>query len=82
VIPRDEIMNLLASELRAMDVKLPDILHDELSFRHDLGLDSLALAEFVARMEIVFHVQISDQEWKELATLGLALDYVEKRLGK
>jgi acyl carrier protein len=83
IVPlRPEIMDLLSAELREMGVNLPDNLHDGLSFRQDLGLDSLAIAEFVARMELVFHVEISDLEWKELATIGLALDYVEKRLGK
>ena len=73
-------MHLLTAELRAMEV-IPDVLHDELSFREDLGLDSLAIVELVARMELVFRVEISDQEWKELVTLGLVANYLEMRLG-
>lgn len=82
MLVRSEIMNLLASELNAMSVSLPEVLYDELSFRQDLGLDSLALVEFVARLELAFRVEISDQEWKELATLGLVADYIDHRLSQ
>jgi acyl carrier protein len=81
-LSRTEILDLLGVELRLMGVALPETLHEGLSFRGDLGLDSLAIVEFVARMELAFRVEVADQEWRALETLGLVTYYIEKRLGK
>jgi acyl carrier protein len=77
---RSEIMDLIVVELSAMRASLPTVVSEDLSFRQDLGLDSLAIVEFVARMELRFRVEIPDPEWKELVTLGLVASYIEGRL--
>lgn len=79
-LTRTQISALLLDELRDMDVKIPDAIGDDTAFKDDLGIDSLGIAEFVARMEQTFHVDISDEDWPTLRTLGLAADYVESRL--
>lgn len=81
-LTRTEITALLLDELRDMDVIIPDSISDETRFKDDLGIDSLGIAEFVARMEQAFRVEISDEDWPTLQTLGLAADYVESRLGQ
>ena len=82
MLSRSEIMDRVTAELRAMGVKLPEDIKDELSFRHDLDLDSLSVVEFVARMELAFRIEVPGQEWKDLTTLGLVADYIEARLDK
>jgi len=77
---RLEIIKLMSTELRAMGISLPEVLNDDISFRQDLGLDSLVIIEFVARMELVSRVEVRDQDWKGLTTLGLVADYIEERL--
>ncbi len=77
---RSQILDVFAGELRKMQAPLPEVVHEGLAFHDDLGLDSLSVVEFVARVEGIFRVEISDDELNELTTIGLAVDYVEKRL--
>lgn len=81
-LTRPQITALLLDELRDMDVTIPDSINDDTAFKDDLGIDSLGIAEFVARMEQTFRVEISDDDWHTLYTLGRAADYIESRLGQ
>lgn len=45
-----------------------------------LGLDSLGLVEMMMDLEDEFEIEIPDQEAETLITVGLALDYLEKKL--
>ena len=77
---RKEIVDLLLEELAHKDVQLPQQSAETVSFRHELGMDSLDLAEYIARMEQRFQVAIADDEWQQLETLALAADYIEERV--
>ncbi len=76
---RAEIIEILLRELKEMKPELPDIITEETSFQDNCGMDSLALSEYIARMEYAFKVEVPDSEWKSLSTLGLVADYVEKQ---
>ncbi|MGH2543376.1 MAG: acyl carrier protein [Ardenticatenaceae bacterium] len=73
-------MTILRRELREMGLALPDEIGEQLAFRDDLGMDSLKVIEYIARLEQAFRVQVGDDEWRQLYTLGLVVDYVEERL--
>ena len=75
---RQDIMTLMVNELRDMDVRLPAEMRENLAFRTDLSMDSLAVAEFVARMEQLFRVQIADDAWRTLDCVGRVADYLER----
>ena len=75
-VTREEIIEKLLVELEDMEVELPDSPTDELDFVEDCEMDSLDLAEFIARIEQVFRIEIDDEEWKSLNTLGLAVDRI------
>jgi acyl carrier protein len=77
---RSEILDILRAQLRQVKQSLPVELGLDARFRAELGLDSLELIEYVARMEQVFRVQIPDDDWQALSTLALAADYVEGQL--
>ena len=42
----------------------------------DLGLDSLDVVEFVARVEEVYRVSVPDEDWQQLSTLDRIAEYV------
>jgi acyl carrier protein len=46
----------------------------------DLGIDSLDYAEIVMDFEQTFDIRIPDDDAEKLATIGAAVDYIEKKL--
>ena len=73
-------MAIVRREIAATRPDAPADLPEETSFRDDLGFDSLELAEYVARMEQAFRVEVPDQDWQALSTLSRVADYVLERL--
>jgi acyl carrier protein len=73
---RDKVL----AELRALLLTVRPALHAEVpegaSFTVDLGLDSLDVVEFVARVERYYRAQVPDETWTQLTTLGRVADYV------
>ncbi|MDQ0427803.1 acyl carrier protein [Planomicrobium stackebrandtii] len=55
------------------DVKL------EASFTGDLGADSLDVVELVMELEDEFDMEISDEDAENMATVGDAVTYIEKK---
>jgi acyl carrier protein len=70
-----EMLGLLREELRAVNGALaPDLAADK-ELVSELGIDSLDVVEFVARLEYRFRFVVPDDEWQELATLDAIADY-------
>ena len=59
----------------------PSALHPEDSLRDDLGLDSLQTIELVYQVESVFDLQIPDEDFGRLRTIGDVLTYLLERTG-
>ncbi len=53
---------------------------NELSFKDDLGADSLDLAELVMGFEDEFDISIPDEDSEQLTTVQKAIDYVTSKL--
>lgn len=59
----------------------PEILHPEDSLRDDLGLDSLQTIELVYQVESAFDIQIPDEDFGRLQTIGDVVTYLGERIG-
>jgi acyl carrier protein len=59
----------------------PATLHPEDSLRDDLGLDSLQTIELVYQVESVFDIQIPDEDFGRLGTIGDVVTYLVERAG-
>ncbi len=81
-LTREEIMQILLQEIHSVGVSLPENVSEKSSFQEDLKMDSLALIEYISRIEQAFQVEISDDEWQTLSTLELVLNYVEEYYSK
>jgi len=54
----------------------------ETSFAEDLKADSLDAIEVVMEFEEKFGLSIPDGDAQKIATVGNAIDYIEKNIGK
>jgi acyl carrier protein len=59
----------------------PAALHPEDSLRDDLGLDSLQTIELVYQVESAFDIQIPDEDFGRLRTIGDVVTYLGERMG-
>lgn len=57
----------------------PASLHPDDSLRDDLGLDSLMTIELLYELESAFDLQIPDEDFMGLVTIGDVVAYIEKR---
>ena len=54
----------------------------EASFIEDLGADSLDTVELVMALEEKFGMEIPDDEAEKLTKVGVAVEYIEKKLAE
>lgn len=64
------------------DQELPATLSDDAQFMQELGLDSLAITEFVFFFEDVFNLKISNEELAKLSTLRELKTFLLSKLTK
>ena len=57
----------------------PSSFQPEDSLRDDLGLDSLMTIELLYEIESVFDLQIPDEDFGGLVTIGNVIGYIEKK---
>ena len=60
----------------------PEEVTDESSFVEDLGADSLDTVELIMEFEDEFGIEISDEDAEKISTVGEAIVYLEKLVGK
>lgn len=54
-----------------------DKVTTELTFKDDLGADSLDIVELVMELEDVFGTEISDEDAEQITTVGDAVKYID-----
>lgn len=54
----------------------------EASFTNDLGADSLDTVELIMEFEKEFNISIPDEQAETIGTVGQAIEYLEKTVGK
>lgn len=75
-LTRDAIIELARAELAVAAPDVPADVAVDAHLRQDLGVDSLSLLEFVARLEFHYGLAVPDEDWPQLATLDAVADYV------
>ncbi len=76
---REEIIDIL-SEI-APDEDLSD-LKDEVSFREQLELDSMDFLDIVMELRKRHRVQIPEDEYQQLASMGSTVRYLEPKMAE
>lgn len=57
-----------------------DKVTPELTFKEDLGADSLDIVELVMELEDEFGTEISDEDAEQIVTVGDAAKYIESHV--
>lgn len=70
----DRVQGIVAQQL-GVDTKQ---VTKEANFADDLGADSLDTVELVMAIEEEFSIEIPDEDAEKIATLGEAIDFIEK----
>ncbi len=70
----EELKSVIVDQL---DVD-PSEVKPEASFTDDLNADSLDLVELIMALEEKFHVKISDDDARNIKTVGAALEYIDE----
>lgn len=74
------MLDVLRFELREVNEEIPRDLPDDKKLIAELGIDSLDVVEFVARLEYRFRFVVPDDEWQQLATLDAITAYALNHL--
>ena len=59
-----------------------DSITRQTRFIEDIGADSLDIVELVMELEEEFEITIPDEQAEKIKTVGEAIDYIERELGK
>lgn len=72
---KNSIINTILTHFRDVKPKLKIDSNDS-NFKEELGVDSLDMAEFVARIEQEYRIEIPDTDWSQIATVNLMAEYI------
>ena len=57
-----------------------NFLRTETRYIKDLGFDSIDILDFVAKLELEFHINIKDEDIKRFDTVGSTLRYLKGQI--
>ncbi len=77
---RSEVLDIVRAELAVAAPDVPPDADPNAHFGHDLEVDSLAVLEFVARLEYRFGIAVPDEAWPGLTSIGAVVDHLEQHL--
>jgi acyl carrier protein len=76
-------METIEKKLREIMQDMKPALNQDFSidddFKDDVGLDSLDLTEYVARIENAFLIEVDDKDWKQLVNLKACIEYIQTK---
>jgi len=79
VVDRAQVLTVLGEQAEELLDLRADQIREELSFKDDLDVDSLALVELTMAVEDAFGIELPEDEVKDLRTIGAFVDVI---LGK
>ncbi len=77
---RPEVMQLLRDKAEALLGLAPDDVQEDRTFVGDLGVESLALIEYVMDIEDALGIELPEEQVTDAPTVGAFLDLVMSQL--
>lgn len=79
---RDEIFGRIVAMIKEQ-MHVTDLeVTEETRLQDELGVDSIALMEFIINLEDEFQLDIPDEDVDDMTSMGEMLDYLDTRLHK
>ena len=72
----DRISNLIKEQLHNEKIEVTV----KTNIQEELGIDSIALMEFIITLEDEFNLNIPDEDVEDIQTMGELVDYLSRRL--
>lgn len=72
----DRISNLIKEQLHNEKIEVMM----KTNIQEDLGIDSIALMEFIITLEDEFNLNIPDEDVEDIQTMGELVNYLSRRL--
>ena len=72
----DRISNLIKEQLHNEKIEVTV----KTNIQEDLGIESIALMEFIITLEDEFNLNIPDEDVEDIQTMGELVDYLSRRL--
>lgn len=79
---KEEIFDRIATLIKEQLGKVDLVVTPETSLKDDLGVDSIALTEFIITLEDDFNLEIPDEDVEDMTSMRDMLDYLALRLAK
>jgi acyl carrier protein len=76
---REEILNTMRTQLAERGIEADKVQYDA-NLAQDLGLDSLDTVEMTLGLEESFGIEIPDSDLEDVATVGDAVDLIQRKL--
>jgi acyl carrier protein len=76
---REEILKTMRTQLAERGVEADKVQYDA-NLAQDLGLDSLDTVEMTLGLEESFGIEIPDSDLEDVATVGDAVDLIQRKL--
>ena len=76
---REEILKTMRTQLAERGIEADKVQYDA-SLAQDLGLDSLDTVEMTLGLEESFGIEIPDSDLEDVATVGDAVDLIQRKL--
>lgn len=73
---KQDVQVVVREELAGTIPDVPADADEHADLRADLGVDSLAVLEFVARLEYRFDRAVPDDDWPQLTSIAAIVDYL------
>ena len=77
---RQEMLEIVRHELAVATAEDVSDADEAADLRHDLGIDSLSILEWVARLEYRFDLAVPDESWPQLTSISTVVDYLTDAL--
>jgi len=78
-VSQEQFDKFVAAAVKMLDVEAAQVTR-EARFKEELDADSLDLVEFVMELEEVFGVEMPEDEYQELKTVGEAFDLLMTKI--
>lgn len=80
-MPKTDAIDIMVKDLLGEKLGIDlELIHNESSFKNDLGVDSLDFVEIIMELEKLFHIKIEDEAAENMTTVQSLTTYINEHI--